>query len=234
MVHSINGNERPLKRRGRPTTGAIPQRLEQLLDEATAMFLECGYGPSSIDILARRAHVAKRTIYQYFGNKEKLFGAVVRRLSDAISAPLPDLIADDRTIDQVLTAFAHQLLDRVISPEAIGLQRIVLGEASRFPELAQQFYDNGPRREIAILARYLAHQQEIRVIELGDPAIAAEQFFNMVLGELFRQAVLGIGEAPQISQKQQYIETAVHLFLQGCYSSYERDRFLQNRLACNQ
>lgn len=200
---------------GRPKSGTTALRIERLLDDATRVFLEYGYGLSSIDILAREAHVAKRTIYQRFGNKAQLFGAVVRRLSDSILAPFPNLSEDTRPIEQVLTAFADQLIARVTSNEAIGLQRIVIGEASRFPELAKLYYDNGPSRALAALANYLQHQNELGVIKLIDATIAAEQFLNMVLGELHRQALLGVNELPDPEQVKRRVSLAVKLFLRG-------------------
>ncbi|KAF3884555.1 MULTISPECIES: TetR/AcrR family transcriptional regulator [Nostocales] len=55
-----------------------------MLEDATRVCLELGYDLIDMDILSREAHVAKRTIYQNFGGKEELFGAVVRHLSDTI------------------------------------------------------------------------------------------------------------------------------------------------------
>ena len=49
---------------GRPASGTLEQRLEQLLNDATQVFLKKGYGSTTIDLIAREAHVAKRTIYQ--------------------------------------------------------------------------------------------------------------------------------------------------------------------------
>ncbi|RUR81706.1 TetR family transcriptional regulator [Chlorogloeopsis fritschii PCC 6912] len=214
MIESMKISESRSKG-GRPAKGTAKERMERLLNEATRVFLEYGYGLSSIDILAREAHVAKRTIYQHFGNKAELFGAVVHRLSDSVLAPFPNLSEDTRPIEQVLVAFAQQLITRVTSQEAIGLQRIVIGEASRFPELAKLYYDNGPARAIFALANYLQHQNELGVLELIDANIAAEQFLNMVLGELHRRVLLGVEPVPNSEQVKCRINSAVNLFLRG-------------------
>lgn len=202
---------------GRPAKGTTSQRMENLLNEATRVFLEHGYGLSSIDILAREAHVAKRTIYQHFGDKAKLFGAVIRRLSDSVLAPFPNLSEDTRPIEQVLMTFGHHLVAKVTSSEIIGLQRIVIGEAGRFPELAKQFYENGPARAMNALADYLKYQNELGVIKLVDSTIAAEQFFNMVLGELHRRVLFGIDEVPDPDWINYSVECAVKVFLRGCH-----------------
>ncbi len=53
-----------------PTRGAI-------VEAATALFLDAGYGAVSMDAIARRAGVSKRSVYSYFSGKEALFGAVM-------------------------------------------------------------------------------------------------------------------------------------------------------------
>jgi len=200
---------------GRPTKEEAAQRIENLLDAATRVFLEYGYGLASIDVLAREAHVAKRTIYQHFGNKADLFGAVIRRLSDRIFEPFPHLQTDARPPEQVLTAFAHQLLSQVLSPEVIGVHRIVIGEARRFPELAKHFYNNGPARVLTVLTQYFDHQNEIGILKIPDIPLAAEQFLNLVLGECHRRILFGIDATSELEQMQRQIKGAITLFLHG-------------------
>ena len=182
------------------------------------MFLEYGYGLASLDIIAREARVAKRTIYQYFGDKAELFGAVIRRLNDKVLLPLPQLETDTRPIAaQVLTDFADRLLTMVLSPEAIQLYRIVVGEAGRFPELAKQFYHNAPAHVLSSLTHYLERQTELGYLHPIDATIAAEQFLNMVLGEPHRRVLLGIDQIPDPEQIRRRVDHAATLFLNGCH-----------------
>jgi TetR/AcrR family transcriptional regulator, mexJK operon transcriptional repressor len=208
-------NDKPRATGGRPTKEETPQRREQLLVEATRVFLNYGYGLSSIDVLAREAHVAKRTIYQHFGSKAELFGAVIRRLSDRIFEPFPNLTADLRTPEQVLTDFAQQLLMQVTSSEVIGVHRVVIGEAHRFPELAQQFYQNGPARALAVLERYLEAQNQLGVLHIADVTLAAEQFLNLVLGECHRRILFGIDQSASVEAMKHQVAGAIALFLRG-------------------
>lgn len=105
MPQRLSRNQ-PRATKGRPTKEEAGQLRENLLVAATRVFLDYGYGLASIDLLAREAHVAKRTIYQQFGSKADLFDAVIRRLSDRIFEPFPNLTANFRSPEQVLTAFA--------------------------------------------------------------------------------------------------------------------------------
>lgn len=207
--------DKPRATGGRPTKEEALQRREQLLVEATRVFLSYGYGLTSIDVLAQEAHVAKRTIYQHFGGKAELFGAVIRRLSDRIFEPFPDLTTDARDPEQVLTAFAQKLLMQVTSPEVIGVHRVVIGEAHQFPELAQLFYENGPARALVVLERYFEAQNQLGILHISDISLAAEQFLNLVLGECHRRILFGIDQSASAESMKRQVAGAITLFLRG-------------------
>src|SRR6185437_6092317 len=65
---------------GRPSRLASAQLSDRILDVATALFLRDGFGATSIEAVAKRAGISKRTFYHRFRGKEVLFEAVVRRL----------------------------------------------------------------------------------------------------------------------------------------------------------
>ncbi|MEO0352346.1 MAG: TetR/AcrR family transcriptional regulator [Cyanobacteria bacterium P01_A01_bin.15] len=198
---------------GRPASGTLEQRLEQLLEDSTQVFVQHGYGSTSMDLIARKAHVAKRTIYQHFGDKEQLFGAVVRHRINSLYALFPEIAKTTEPIEQVLTRFAQELMAVVLAPESINLERIVIGEASRFPELAHQFYNNAPKQAIAALTQYLARQQQQGILQLTDPEAASMQFFSLALGEFQRQALLDIGQPYSAEQIDHHVNEAIRFFL---------------------
>ncbi|ESA33930.1 family transcriptional regulator [Leptolyngbya sp. Heron Island J] len=198
---------------GRPASGTLEQRLEQLLEDSTQVFVQHGYGSTSMDLIARKAHVAKRTIYQHFGGKEQLFGAVVRHRTNSLYTFFPEIEKTTESIEQFLTTFAHELLTVVLSPDSINLERIVIGEASRFPELAKQFYNNAPRQTIAALAQYLTCQKQREILQVDDPEVASMQFFSLVLGEFQRRALLDIEQPYSAEQINQHVEEVVRFFL---------------------
>src|SRR3977135_4565260 len=71
---------RPRGRGGRPSRLESAQLSDRILDVATALFLSDGFGATSIEAVAKRAGISKRTFYHRFNGKEMLFEAVVRRL----------------------------------------------------------------------------------------------------------------------------------------------------------
>src|SRR5205085_9793778 len=67
---------------GRPSRLESAQLSDRILDVATALFLSHGFGATSIEAVAKRAGISKRSCYHRFNGKEMLFEAVVRRLID--------------------------------------------------------------------------------------------------------------------------------------------------------
>src|ERR1043166_6142006 len=65
---------------GARTTIRNPQQSrERILDAALKEFAAKGFAGARVDLIARRARINKRMLYHYFGDKEGLFRAVLRR-----------------------------------------------------------------------------------------------------------------------------------------------------------
>src|ERR1700735_3995063 len=81
MEHG-RGESRPDSRGrgGRPSRTESAQLSDRILDVATLLFLGHGFGATSIEAVAKRAGISKRTFYHRFRGKEELFEAVVRRM----------------------------------------------------------------------------------------------------------------------------------------------------------
>src|SRR6202795_651941 len=123
--------------------GGRPSRLETaplsdpILDVATMLFLGHGFGATSIEAVARRAGISKRTFYHRFSGKEVLFEAVVRRLIERWSPPFDAALFDAPSLAEMLRRAAVYMLDVALTPEALALHRLVIAEATRFPALAR-------------------------------------------------------------------------------------------------
>ena len=77
--------EPPTPRRGgRPSRAAAALLGEHILDVASELFLDQGYGATSIEAVAQYARISKRTFYHRFPDKASLFGAVVRRIIEEL------------------------------------------------------------------------------------------------------------------------------------------------------
>jgi AcrR family transcriptional regulator len=197
---------------GRPAKGNEQLSRDRLLDAALALFLEHGYGNLSMEVIARDARVSMRTIYNEFGGKAGLFGALIRRCSDQFVASL----AEEDSPEEALLAFARQFLFRVTRPDVVRMRAILIGESPRFPDLATQFYEEGPKRTHEHLAQFFAKQQQAgRFIATVEPQFLAEQFIGALRGERFQKLQLGLRPTPDSDEIEVWARQATHLFLQG-------------------
>ncbi len=213
---------KPPRHGGRPSRQEAERLRQTIIDIATTMFLELGYGATSIEAIAQQAHMSKRTFYCRFRDKAELFAAVVHdivaRLRPAdLGSPagMAALFAGKR-LDAILLRLARIVLGAALAPQAIALQRILLAEGSRFPELAAVAMGEGSRREaITHIAALLERERRNGVTDLDQPEFAAEQFLQMVVSLPQRRA-MGLGEPMSEAERELWCQQTVGLFLNGC------------------
>jgi TetR/AcrR family transcriptional repressor of mexJK operon len=216
-----DGSRRIRKRRAQPRRGGRPSQADaarlgdHILEVATELFLTEGYGSATIDAVAARAGVSKRTLYHRFADKSALFVAVVHRIVSLIRPPPGVALLEGSNPQEILRRLAGFVLQAALSPQAIALHRLVMAEAARFPELVRAVYDEGWADEAAALIGSVLE----RALRDGRPsprgaAFAAEQFLQMIVTVPQRRA-LGIGVPMRRAELDSWVEDTVRLFLQG-------------------
>ncbi len=164
---------------------ALPSgKAESILAAAKRNFLASGFGAVSMDTIAREAGVSKATVYAHFADKEELFGAVIGRECEHRFAGLSVGELDPRDVRRSLTALARRFLDLLLSPDAIALHRIILGEVTRFPLLGKVFWHAGPERNLVQIEGFMRSAAAAGSLTLADTRLAAEQFVGLVRGEV--------------------------------------------------
>ncbi len=121
------------------------ERRRQILSSAFEEFAAKGYEAARLDDVARRAQIAKGTIYLHFKNKEVLFRAVVR---DRIQSLLEKFCARRKGVPVSAEELLRELLTRQFAAmakneNARGILRLLVAESGKFPRLASVY-----RREI--------------------------------------------------------------------------------------
>ena len=112
-------------------------RPGELLAAALDLFVEKGYAATRVEEVARRAGVSKGTLFLYFPTKEELFKAVVR---ENIAGRFPEWNAEFEAYTggtaELLRYAMTQWWQRVGATQASGITKLMMSEASNFPELA--------------------------------------------------------------------------------------------------
>ena len=149
---------------------------ERVLRAATSSFLARGYG-SSIDDIARRAGVARQTVYQHFASKDELFKAVAGDLAKRVLVELEGgRDAEDARASLLRFALAYR--KRALGAQGIATFRTLVPEVPRFRALARNMYASTAGEMVRRLADFL--QQKLNV---PDPQFAAEMLLSMLTGQ---------------------------------------------------
>jgi AcrR family transcriptional regulator len=190
-------------------------RREVLLQAAAEVFFEQGYAATSIDAIIERAGGSKRNIYNEFGNKEGLFSAIVTENADKVLSTLAIEEIQGRDLRETLTAFGQHLMDGYMSPTLIGIYRMAVTEANRFPDLVKSFYEQGPGRATSQLAEVLEIAKKRGDIQADDCQRLAGHFVGMIRDNLHLQVILGLRPPPSDQEMRAAVASAVELFLNG-------------------
>jgi len=203
------------RKSGRPPQADALKLRERILEVATELFLEQGYGSTSIESVAARAGVSKRTFYDRFDDKATLFVAVVQYIIEHIRPPADVPLLAGASLPEILQRLAGLILKAALSPQALALHRLVTGESSRFPELAFAVATEGRQSEATdLIAGLLAREQRNAKIGREDQRFAADQFIYMVV-TLPQRRALGFGTPMTAAELDVWAHKVVILFLDG-------------------
>ncbi len=184
---------------------------EAIVEAATRLFLERGFGSVSMDELAEAAGVARRTLYNQFTSKEEIFREMLLRVSGQLEDAFPPGIETQGDVEEVLRLVARMILELHTHPEYLGFLRMVVADSRQFPWIAEEFAAvMDPQTER--LARYLAHLTAMGILNCRNPMLAAHQFMG-VLNE-FSLWPLMIGRKNAAVPTEEIVEETIEMFLQ--------------------
>jgi TetR/AcrR family transcriptional regulator, mexJK operon transcriptional repressor len=203
-------------RGGRPSRADALRLRQRILEVATELFLAEGYGSTTIEAVAARAGISKRTLYHRFDDKSALFAAVVHDIIEHIRPPPGVPLVEGATLRDVLRRLAAMILRAALAPKALALHRLVMAESARFPELIRAVHNDGSTREAAALIGGLL-ERDLRESNLSDEnrVFAAQQFIVMVVSQPQRRA-MGYGAPMTAAELDIWADKSVSLFLDGC------------------
>jgi len=199
------------KAAGRPKAADVEARMQELLQTAGELFLKNGYTKTSLESIARAAHVAVRTIYVKFGGKTGLLHAVLAAKRDRFFRSQP-MQTDPRPLKEIVDEFSRNMYELLTSQEAIDMQRIVLAETPTNPELAEAFWNGGPRQTREMLARFFA-RPDIRAQMRADVPVdlLPGHLMGCIAGDQLCRFVFP-AEKPTPEQSRRELERRLELF----------------------
>jgi AcrR family transcriptional regulator len=207
---------------GRPPRKLAGEVDERILEAARRVFLERGFEGASVEEIAEAARSGKPTIYARYPNKQALFAAAYTSALAARTARLASHTPTGATIEERLTRLGEALLREVLTSEWIGLVRLAIAEARRFPDLGSSVIKITRERGRETIARLLgevAHAAEPGTLPQfnADHCEAAAQYFcELILLPLLMRALSGEDLATLHAEISPHISQRVAFFLAAC------------------
>ncbi|MBV8574331.1 MAG: TetR/AcrR family transcriptional regulator [Acetobacteraceae bacterium] len=197
---------------------------EAIIEAAERLFLARGFGSVSMDELAEKAGVARRTLYNQFTSKEEIFREMLLRVSGQLEHAFPPGIETQGSVEQVLRLIARAIVELHRQPEYLGFLRMVVADARQFPWIAEEFAAvMDPQTER--LARYFEHLTVLGILDCRNPILAAHQFMGLI--NQFSLWPLMMGRESVSVPDEDVVEETVRMFLR----SYRRSRTKAARAA---
>jgi TetR/AcrR family transcriptional regulator, mexJK operon transcriptional repressor len=220
LIVGGENRRRPASRRtrhgGRPSRAQSLKLRDRILEVATELFLTEGYGITSIESVAARAGISKRTFYHRFDDKAALFAAVVHRIIEQIRPPPSVPLLEGATLQEVLRRLARLVLRAALTDQAIALHRLVTAESKRFPNLLRAVHAEGWAQEATtLIGDLLVRELSGTNLTPSRRAFAAAQFLQLVVAQPQRR-LMGFGTPMTSEELDAWADDSVNLFLNGC------------------
>ena len=201
-----------MPQQAKPKPAALSKR-ERVVVAASRLFLDDGYGATGMDAIAKEAGVSKATVYSYYDDKSSLFADVMVRMCEEIGGPrqLEGLVGTSP--EDTLRAIALYWLESVLEAVHRQILQRVVAESREFPELGKKFWETGPGRIEAFVARSLADAKRQGLLDVDDPARVAASFVGQLAGLFLLPLLAGIRKRPSEAEIRRGVEDVVAGFM---------------------
>ena len=188
-------------------------KRDQIVKAAVTAFLEHGFQRTSMDLIAKQANVARRTLYNQFESKEELFETVVDFIWEDIKPY--ELQLEDTNPQQALFRIGTAIANYWSSEVILDYLRLVIIEGERFPNLPKLFYNRGKKPMIASVHQFLNQMTANNVLEIENIELAAKQFFGMINEPLLWMRLVDGTNKFTPEQQKEIVVSAVSSFFKA-------------------
>ncbi|HEY4738245.1 MAG TPA: TetR/AcrR family transcriptional regulator [Xanthobacteraceae bacterium] len=210
------GTADELPRRGRPQVRSDEETRAVIFDAARHEFAHSGYAATSMESVARRASVSTKTLYRLIPNKAALFEAMVTERIDRFVSVVNLGACKGGDVEVALTEALVICGELLLDGEVITLQRVILGDSDKFPDVAETFYHKAIMRTEDALAGWLRAQQKRGAIQLDDAQVAAGILLGMLAFQPQRAVMFGHKQPPSRREIEDRAKSCATQFLRGC------------------
>ncbi|NYF18217.1 AcrR family transcriptional regulator [Microbacterium sp. AK009] len=187
------------------------EKRSAIIAAASRLFARDGYGNTSLARIAEAADVSTATLFKQFPTKADLFEVIVADFWGRESAPPP--LPSPADPGSGLEALGRQYTELLRRPGMVGLHRMVIAEAPRFPELARIQFDLGKEPFFERVHAYITAAAEQGALRVPNATIAATQFLGMISNVVFWPKLLLVEWDPAEDTVSEAVTGAVTMML---------------------
>ncbi len=166
--------------RGRPKGASDDEQRGVIANAAWRLFVDKGYGGTTMQDVAAACGMSKRTVYRLFPGKTELFAAVVALHRTTMIALPGDY--DDLPLEEALARIFVIDADQETERSRAGLMSVFMSESRQFPELRPLVHQFGGEPSRRLLVEWLERQSRLGRIALPDAGVAARMLMDVVFG----------------------------------------------------
>jgi AcrR family transcriptional regulator len=188
----------------------------EILEIATAHFLELGYQGMRINQLSRQSGISKESVYRYFRSKQDLFEAVIRRELAEYERKLTFVgeTVSHQTLEQALEDAGQTILLAVCTDRALALRRLIFQEVDSNPEIGRHYYSLGPERAYAYLqALFTLHRTRSKFA----PERLARHYVGLLLHAIMLERQCGMRAQLSFAKARQQVVSINSDFLEAFF-----------------
>ncbi|MFY4257405.1 TetR/AcrR family transcriptional regulator [Achromobacter xylosoxidans] len=201
----------PPRPRGRPARPDAELRAAAL-EAATWLLLNQGYAAATLEAVAKRAGMAKKTVYRFAANREDLVAQVVRGWTDTFEPVMAQDVGSAADVLPALARVLQAIADRALSADAVGMFRLLTADFPARAALLAVYQENGIERGTAMLAAWFEKLAARGLIRIRQPRETAGLLLAMTIAEPLRQMALGLAEPLPQGSIADRIQACVALF----------------------
>ncbi len=187
-------------------------RQQQIEDAAYAVLEAKGYGGTSMLGIAKQARASNETLYNWYGDKQGLFQALVTRNAEVVKEHLETELETDHQAIPILGTLGPKLLNLLTGDRAVALNRAAAADSSG--ELGATLSKAGREAVFPLLERVLLRARDEGVLNFEDTGEAVALYLDLLIGDQQIRRVIGRLPQPSDTFCQERSERAVRLLRQ--------------------
>jgi TetR/AcrR family transcriptional repressor of mexJK operon len=204
----------------KPVRQGQAHKRAAILTAARELFVQTGVERTSMDAIAARAEVSKRTVYDYYGDKRRLLLGVIEDAGEAALGALRDLVEQHLSdavalepaveLERAVTDFATDLGGSlIVSSNYAAAVKLIAENESLLPELESHPLDEAHTQA---LAERFAHFASIGLLDVDDPTLAADHFHALTTLRVLNEPLSRRADAERI---RRVMTDGAHAFMRA-------------------